>query len=207
MAFNINSFLSQGLIGGGVRPSLFDVVIIFPALASNNNSAASVTSSPTGRLQFTCSATSIPEATVGSIPVSYFGRKIKLAGDRVYQDWTVSIMNDEDYVVRDALESWSFLINSPVGNIRSTSDISQFIAGSNNNSYKQDAYITSYKKDGSILATYNMIGIYPTTVQAMGVDWSTNDQIQQYQVQFAYDYWMPANTPVQSNSYQASQIV
>lgn len=95
MAFNINEIRSQ-LTLGGARNSLFSVQITNPV-----NGIADI------KVPFMVRATTIPEATLGVIEVPYFGRKIRLAGDRTYGTWTVQVLNDEDFLIRNALEEWS----------------------------------------------------------------------------------------------------
>lgn len=178
MAFNINEFKTLGLTLGGARPSLFDVQMTLPgqlaALSSTNVSISD-------KIRFTCRASSIPASTVGTIEIPYFGRKIKIAGDRTYDNWSVTIINDEDYSVRSAMEAWINLINTAVDNIRS-----------NPASYKRDANIAAYAKNGSLIynGIYTFIGLFPIEVSAMDVDWNTTDQLQEFQVTFGYDYWI-----------------
>lgn len=110
MAFNVDVFKNSGLIYGGARPSLFQVDLTFPAELSR--------SIANRRFSFTCRATSIPSSTVQAVEVPYFGRTVKLAGDRTFDNWNVTVMNDEDYTVRNAFEDWSNALNSMVGNQR-----------------------------------------------------------------------------------------
>ena len=107
MAFNITEFQGQ-LTGGGARPNLFQVTIDNPV-----DRGAFIKTS------FMVQAAQIPEATLGQATVNYFGRQVKLAGNRTFPDWTVTIMNDEDFLVRDGMESWSNAINGLESNLRS----------------------------------------------------------------------------------------
>ena len=173
MAFNINDFKSRGLTNGGARPSLFQVSLIppFTILAGVNE-----------KFTFTCSATEVPAASIESIDVGYFGRKIKLAGDRTFADWSVQVMNDEDYSVRNMFEQWSNLMNTYVGNLKQ-------LPG---NSYKSsDAVVTQYSKDGGIIKQYKFVGIFPTSIDRMQLSWDATNQIQTFDVTFSYDYWVP----------------
>lgn len=173
MSFNINNFKSRGLTKGGVRASLFQVQIN-PNIGEN--------SATIDKFTFTCRASEVPAASIEAVEVPYFGRKIKLAGDRTFGDWSVTIMNDEDYLVRDMFEDWSNQINQYAGNLK-------LLAA---NSYKStDATVTQFSKDGSKIRAYQFKGIFPTTVAAMGLDWDTTNQIQTFDVTFAYDYWVP----------------
>lgn len=173
MAFNINEFKSRGLTKGGVRPSLFQVQIN-PNIGEDPNALEKFT--------FTCRASEVPAATVDSINVPYFGRQVKLAGDRTFADWSVTVMNDEDYIVRNMFEDWSNKINQLVGNTK-------LLPG---NTYKfSDALVTQFSKDGSIIREYNFVGIFPVSISNMALDWDTTNAIQTFDVTFAYDYWVP----------------
>ena len=112
MPFNISSFKSQGPIFGGARPSLFSVTMTPPAGGGALNPAGM------NQLRFMCKAASLPEAQVSSIEIGYFGRKIKVAGERAFQDWQITVINDEDFAIRSMLESWSNGINTLESNIR-----------------------------------------------------------------------------------------
>ena len=179
--FNINQFKNFGLNRGGVRPSLFRVEI-FPRIVADPSTLTKFT--------FTARASEIPASTIDTINVPYFGRQVKLAGDRTFADWTVTIMNDEDYSVRHMLEDWSNQINQYAGNLK--------IAPMN--SYKDsDAAVTQFSKDGHIIRQYKLIGIFPTTISAMGLDWDSTNTVQTFDATFAYDYWIPV--PVASYQF------
>ena len=166
MAFNINQFKSE-LVGGGARPTLFQVQITNPI-----DPAADV------KIPFLVRSAGIPASSVGSYEVSYFGRSVKYAGDRVFDDWSVTVINDEDFAIRNALEAWSNAINSHDGNLRALPQ-----------DYKSNALITQFSKDGSPLRTYVFEGLFPVAIDGIGMDWDARDQIEEYGVTFQYDMW------------------
>ena len=170
MAFNITEFQGQ-LTGGGARPNLFQVTIDNPV----DRGACIKTS-------FMVQAAQIPEATLGQATVNYFGRQVKLAGNRTFPDWTVTIMNDEDFLVRDGMERWSNAINGLESNLRSA-------ALATTAQYKTNATVTQFGKQGNPIRTYNFVGIFPITVGSIALDWGTNDAVETFDVTFAYDYW------------------
>ena len=170
MAFNINEIKSQ-LTFGGAKASLFQVAITNPI-----NGIADL------KTPFMVQAAQIPEATMGVIEVPYFGRKVKIAGDRTFAEWTVTIINDEDFLVRNAMEQWMASINSHEGNITQLGTASP-------SDYKAQAQITQYSKTGTPLRTYNFNGLFPTTVGAIQTDWGNTDAIETFDVTFAYDWW------------------
>ena len=173
MAFDINQFKSRGLTKGGARPSLFEVKL---------NAPFATDSTILEKFSFTCRSAQLPASTVGSIGVPYFGRSINVGGDRTFTDWNVTVINDEDYIVRDMFESWSNQINTMASN-------EKILAGL---SYKsQDAVVTHYSKDMSAIRQYKFVGIFPTAISAMNMDWESRDQLQTFDVTFSYDYWIP----------------
>lgn len=166
MAFSVNEFKSQ-LVGGGARPSLFQVQITNPILGVADF-----------RVPFMCKAAALPASNLGSYTVPYFGRQVKYAGDRTFEEWTATIINDEDFAVRNAMEAWSNAINSHVSNTRALPQ-----------DYKSDAIITQYGKDGTTLRTYNFQGLYPLTISTIDMSWETVDTIEEFTVSFEYDLW------------------
>lgn len=167
MAFNINEFKSQ-LVGGGARPSLFEVRITNPIAPIADF-----------KVPFMIKAAGLPASNLGSFTVPYFGRQVKYAGDRTFEDWTVTVINDEDFAVRNALEAWSNAINSHVSNTRALPQ-----------DYKSDAQIIQYGKDGTALRQYTFQGLYPLTIDAIEMNWETQDTIEEFGVTFQYDLWV-----------------
>ena len=182
--FNINEFKSAGLVYGGARPTLFSVTIQPPSALGINNAS-------TRKFSFTTRAASVPEQNVDQIQVPYMGRKIKVAGDRTYADWRVTVMNDEDFAVRSMFEKWSNALNTAVGNQRLPLGGGGTNGGSAE-SYKADALVRQYSKDGEIIRAYLLVGVWPQSVDAMELDWDSTNQIQTFNVTLAYDYWEPA---------------
>lgn len=169
MAFNINDLRSQ-LTFGGAKSSLFQVQITNPA-----NGVADI------KVPFMARAAQLPASQLGTIEVPYFGRKIKLAGDRTFEPWTVTIMNDEDFLVRNAMENWMSTINSHVGNITNFNSASPL-------QYKAQAQVTQFSKTGAVLRTYQFNGLFPVDVSAIDMNWET-EGIQEFNVTFQYDWW------------------
>ena len=170
MALNINEITSQ-LVFGGARPALFQVIFNNPV-----NAAGDV------KVPFMCKAAQIPASTVGTIEVPYFGRKIKIAGDRTFAEWTVTIVNDEDFLIRNSMEEWMQSINSHLGNIRKFGAASPSL-------YKESADVTQYSKTGVPIREYKFNGIFPTEVSTIDLDWNSTDAIEEFTVTFQYDYW------------------
>lgn len=184
MPFNIASFKSSGLVYGGARPSLFDVYFSAPdGLGLDNTSLE--------KAKFVCRAAELPASQIGTVEIGYFGRKIKIAGDRTFADWTVTIMNDEDFGVRSLFEAWSNAINRHVSNVRDPNATSE---NSNLSTYKADLIVNQYGKDGEKIRAYKIIGAFPTNIAAITLDWDQQNQIETFQTTFTYDYWIPDDT-------------
>jgi len=177
MPFNISAFKSNGLVYGGARPSLFNVFMSAPAGLGIDNVSVD-------KFRFVCKTAELPESTVSAIDVPYFGRKIKVAGERAFQDWSVSVMNDEDFSVRAMFESWSNALNRHVSNVRDPSVSAE--------QYKTDLEVIQYGKDGSEIRSYQLIGAFPTNIGAISLNWDSANAIEEFSVTFAYDYWIPA---------------
>jgi len=189
MPFNVSTFAAQGLPYGGARASLFEVFLTLPAGVAEPTAEA--------QFRFVCKASSIPSSTVGQIEVPYFGRKVKMAGNRTFENWTVTILNDEDFLVRNAFELWSSYINSHENNLRDASVITeQGLA-----SYRTTALVRHYAKTGVFAGgtsagdaaiptrQYSFINIFPINVGNIELNWETTDAIEEFTVEFAYDYW------------------
>lgn len=172
MAFNVSEFASAGIPLGGARASLFSVIVDTPSGVPNVGA----------RISFTCRATQIPQSTVGVIEQAYYGRRIKIAGTRTFQNWRVDILNDEDFQVRSAMEIWSNAINSHQSNLRAP----QLATSA---SYRTTATVTQYAKTGEALRTYRFVNIFPTEIGAIDLAWDQGEQVETFPVEFAYDYW------------------
>jgi hypothetical protein len=173
MAFNVNEFRSQ-LVGDGARPNLFEVSMEFPFWAIPGNASR--------KFSFMCKTAQLPGSTVNSVPVQYFGRELKFAGNRTFADWSVTVINDEDFVIRNAFERWMNGLNSHNSNIRNPAAQGQL-------GYTQNAAVRQYGKSGNIVKEYNFIGVFPTDLSAIDVDWGSNDTIEEFTVNLTYQWW------------------
>ena len=174
MAFNVAEFRAN-MIGDGARPNLFSVSLVFPTIATNGTAAGQQTT-------FMAKSAQLPGSTVGTVPVFYFGRELKFAGNRTFTDWTLQIINDENFLIRNSLESWMNSINSHAGNIRNG-------AAASPSSYTVDAIVTQYGKTGNVLKEYKFVGVFPLDIAPIDLDWGSNDVIEEYSATFAFQYW------------------
>jgi len=193
MAFNVNEFISRGLEYGGARPSLFEVQMGQPPGIQFDADSVQ-------KLSFMCQAAQLPAASMSSIEIPYFGRKIKVAGERSFDNWTLSIMNDEDFKVRSLFEKWSNALNSLETNIRA--------GGLGAENYKADLDVIQYAKDGEVIRAYTVIGAFPTDVSSIDVNWSSTGTVQTFSATLAYDYWIPqVENSSKGNSNQYAGLI
>ena len=175
------------LIGGGARPNMFEVNITLPEQIAPNGDISQ-------DMRFLVKGAEIPAAVIGNIPVPFRGRVLPVAGDRTFNPWTVTVINDAQFNIRDAMEQWSNLINDlqfDVGDInpadyQTKAEVFQLSRQS------QGSGGQSAGKGGEIiqtLRTYNFEGIYPTEVSAIALDYGATDQIEEFQVTFNYLFW------------------
>lgn len=192
MAFNVQDFRSS-LVSDGARSALFDVQLTFPLAVGTGGTAPGAFGSAQQQVTFRARSSSLPGDSVSSIGVNYFGREIKIAGNRSFTDWSFVVINDEDFNLRNAFERWMSGINSHVSNLRLPSMLS------GDGGYQQDAYITQYSKTGGPIKSYKLVGCFPTDVSAIDVDWG-NDGIEEFTVTFAYQWWESLSTTDSSSS-------
>lgn len=166
--FNINKIRAE-LRFGGARPTLFQVTLSNPIVASADL-----------KLPFMVMATQMPVWSTGNIPVPYFGRKINIPGDRVFQPWDIRVLNDEDFVVRDAFETWNNKINTLEGNLRD-------LPSSESIHYTTTAQVIQYSKTGQKLRGYEFDNAWPMTIGPIQLSWADNDQIEMFDVVLQYD--------------------
>ena len=183
---NLHNFKTQ-LRGGGARPNLFEASI--PSFPSGIEGASTLWNDAARKdFRFLCKAAQLPASTVAEIPVPFRGRILKVAGDRTFEPWTVTIINDEDFNLRSAFEGWMNTIN----------DLSHATGLTNPSSYMATAYIaqlgrgnarnsTSHpqsNKNQQVLRSYKFTGIFPTEVGAIDLSYDSTDTIEEFTVTF-----------------------
>lgn len=162
--------------GSGVRPNLFRVVLRFPLLAGGDSEASELVS-------FQAESASLPADKLGEIEVPYMGRKSYYPGDREFDPWTLTVMCDENFKIRDSFERWMSALNQHIGNTRD-------FAAATPPGYTADPEIQQLSKlDLPPIKIYRMAGAFPTEVGAIETDWGTNNTIAKFQVTLRYQWW------------------
>lgn len=164
----VDDFKSK-LRGGGARPNLFKATVNFPAYAGGDVELTS----------FLCKAAQLPASIMNVIEVPFRGRQLKLAGDRTFETWTVTVLNDTDFNVRNAMERWMNGINAHSANTGLTNPVD----------YEADLIVEQLDKDGTTVKTYQFRGCFPTNVAAIDVNYETVDTVEEFTVEFQVQYW------------------
>ena len=172
------------LVGGGARPNMFEVNLTLPSGVIPQGDF-------TQDIRFMIKAAEIPAANIGNIPVPFRGRVLPVAGDRTFDPWTVTVINDAQFNIRDAMEQWSNKIN----------DLQFDVGDINPADYQTKAEVFQLSRQGGTaisssggedivtLRQYNFEGIYPNAVSSIPLDYGATDQIEEFQVTFNYLFW------------------
>lgn len=161
------------LQGGGVRPTMFQVEITFPAGVSADGTDAA------DRGQFLIKAAQIPQSTVGVINVPFRGRKLKVSGDRDFADWEVTVINDTSFTLRKTFEKWAEKIQNH----------NYALGATQLSDYYASAIVRQLDRDGTQLRAYGFQGVWPTQVANIDLDFGTENQHEEYGVTFAVQWW------------------
>ena len=195
----LSQFKSK-LSGGGARPNLFEVSITaFPSAIES--AWGSGDDAENGLFKFMCKAAQLPASTIANVDVPFRGRILKVAGDRTFAPWTISVINDENFIIRTAFERWANVV----------SKLDDATGVTSPSSYMTDAYvqqlgrgstINSTTNDGansSVLRTYKFYDIFPTNISEIALSYDTGDTIEQFDVEFQVQYFTIGNSQESSN--------
>jgi len=202
----LSQFKSR-LAGGGARPNLFEVSIpTFPS--SISDAWGSGDQSENGTFKFLCKSAQLPASNTSSFQVPFRGRNLKVAGDRTFDAWTVSIINDEDFQLRTAFERWANTI----------SKLDDATGVTNPSSYMTDAYVTQLGRgaerfattneggQSAILRTYKFYDIFPTRIGEIALSYDDGDQLETFDVEFDIQYFTIGNS-LQSTGTNAGEVL
>lgn len=204
MAFDLNAFRA-GWRFDGARPNLFEVFLTPPGGIAQGNAAGQA-------MRFFCRSAQLPGSTMGMVSTYYMGREIKLPGNPVYQEWVITLYNDEDFIVRSTLERWMGKLNSHAGNVRSAAFL-------HSRDYTVNASVVQYSKTGTGVVAggaaaglragsgadainrggatgirkYKLVGAWPIDIMPIDLDWGMNDTVEEYSVTLAYQWWEVEN--------------
>ena len=164
----VDDFKSK-IRGGGARPNLFKATVNFPTYAAGDVELTS----------FMCKGAQLPASVTNVIDVPFRGRQLKVAGDRTFEPWTVTIINDTDFAVRDSMERWLNGINNHKANSGLTNPVD----------YQADLIVDQLDRDGNEIKTYNFRGAFPVNISNIELNYETVDTIEEFTVEFQIQYW------------------
>ena len=167
----ISDFKSR-LAGGGARPNLFEVELAFP-------DAVPVANDILQKSRFLVKAAALPASSITPIDIPFRGRILKVAGDRTFETWTITVINDADFAIRSAFEKWMNTINK----------MDDATGLTNPEQYQKDAMVHQLDRDGSILRSYKFWDIYPTNISAIDLSYETVDTIEDFTVEMQVHWW------------------
>jgi hypothetical protein len=160
------------LAGGGARPNLFEVELAFPNEVGVDNEILN-------KARFLVKAAALPASNITPIDVPFRGRILKVAGDRTFDTWTITVINDVDFDIRSAFEKWMNVINK-MDNATGLTDPA---------AYHKDAMVHQLDRDGSVLRSYKFWDIFPTNISAIDVSYETGDTIEEFTVELQVHWW------------------
>jgi hypothetical protein len=160
------------LAGGGARPNLFEVELAFPNEVQVDNEVLN-------KARFLVKAAALPASNITPIDVPFRGRILKVAGDRTFDTWTITVINDVDFDIRSAFEKWMNVINK-MDNATGLTDPA---------AYHKDAMVHQLDRDGSILRSYKFWDVFPTNISAIDVSYETGDTIEEFTVELQVHWW------------------
>ena len=184
MSFNASTFKSNLVsAGGGARPSLFKIKL--------ESSLAGV-SGIDGSDAFLVKAAAMPASNIAPLAVNYAGRAYKWHGFRTYDLWTVTVINDENFKIRNKIMTWMRKISGGMDGSRTTTI-------GNQNAAEGNATVTQIGTDGADKKNYKLYNLWPTELGEIAVDWSS-DALEEYTIGFSYDYWSSGTSQSSQNN-------
>ena len=175
---NVSSFIQR--VGQGVKPNMFMVDVNFPSVLSKSADDLETTN-------IMCKSAALPGSNLGVIEVPFRGRTVKIAGDRTFDTWTVTFFNDKDFKLRGFFEEWANKINTHEANT------SELFVPNSSTGYTADLKVKQLEKDdtttGSVLRQYTLFYCFPTNVSQIDLAYDSNDQIEEFTVEWQYSYF------------------
>lgn len=167
----ISDFKSK-LTGGGARPNLFEVVLAFP-------NDIGIDGGVVDNARFLVKAAALPASTISPIDIPFRGRILKIAGDRTFETWTITVMNDSSFEIRSAFEKWMNYMNKMDDGTGSTDPTT----------YQKDAIVHQLDRTGEILRSYKFWDIFPTNISTIDLNYETTDTIEEFTVELQVHWW------------------
>ena len=169
--FRVDDFKSK-LVGGGARPNLFRATINFPSYAGGNSELTS----------FMCKAAQLPSSVISQIDVPFRGRQLKIAGDRTFENWNITVIQESSMEVRNSFERWLNGINEHVNGTGLVNPVD----------YQADMLVEQLDRNDNVIKSVNIRGAFPVNLGAVELSYETTDALAEYTIEWAYQYWESA---------------
>ena len=196
MATKLSNFIQE--IGQGVKPNMFIVDIAFPTQVEGAGGDADM-------INLLCKSAALPASNLGVIEVPFRGRTVKIAGDRTFDTWTATFTNDKEMKIRAYFEQWLATINSHEANN------APLFTPSETDGYSRLLKVKQLEKNasesGEVLRQYNLHYAFPTNVSQIDLAYDSNDQIEEFTVEFQYTYWNVVTGEAQNGASGVKQGV
>jgi hypothetical protein len=164
----VDDFKSK-MTGGGARANMFKVICNFPGYAQGDVELTS----------FLCKGAQLPSSIIAPITVPFRGRQLQIAGDRTFEPLTLTVINDSDFIIRNAFERWMNGINEHQNNSGLTDPTA----------YQADITVQQLAKDGTVVKSYDFRGTFPTNLAAIDVNYDSENTIEEFTVELQVQYW------------------
>jgi len=171
------------------RPNLFQVDLAFPSGIINNASLVRLG-------KFTVRAANLPSSQIGVIEVPFRGRTLKIAGDRTFEPWTITVMNDSKFKLRAAFEKWASSIQGYAENFTVARGLGD---RDDSTGYFADMTVQQLSRDiragkaPRVLKAYRFYNVFPSNIAAIDLDYGSNDAVEEFTVELQVQYWTPTN--------------
>ena len=170
---NIDEFKAK-LVGGGARSNMFKVICNFPVATGGDAELAS----------FMIKNAALPASVISPIEIPFRGRKLKIAGDRTFEPWTITVLNDTNFSIRDSFERWMNSINEHVNNTGIATPLD----------YQTDMTVQQLDKSEEVVKSYEFRGVFPTNISQIDLDMAAEGAIEEFTVELNYQYWVSNTT-------------
>ena len=172
MAFSVANF-RDNLQFGGARPSLFEVQVTDPGLGIGLNG---------NKFTFSCKAAQLPSSVIAQIDVPFRGRQLKIAGDRTFENWNITVIQESSMEVRNSFERWLNGINEHVNGTGLVNPVD----------YQADMLVEQLDRNDNVIKSVNIRGAFPVNLGAVELSYETTDALAEYTIEWAYQYWESA---------------
>ena len=175
MSFRVDDLKGRMPLGGA-RANLFKITFTPP----KGSGLTGNVKMNTDQLSFLCKAGALPASVVGQIDVPFRGRQLKVAGDRTFENWTATIINENDFAARNSFEQWMSLLNEHQDGTGEHREAE----------YYRNITIEQLNRRNEVVKTYELIDAFPVNLSAIDLSYDTTDAIEEFTVEFAYQYWV-----------------